>query len=242
MLFSYLGRGAKAGLVGGLVYGLFIALVGNGLVAFAETFEEGHAHDAAGPVVSQATTVTVSTLTGVLWGVFLGIVAFGLVYYFLEPMIPGARDTKSYLLGAAGFITMSGAPWLILPPQPPGIEQTLGTDVRTLWYAGAMALGGLACLLSLYGYNRFSARKPVALVPAAAPFALLVVLVLVAPANQVTGPIPEGLAVTFRWAVAFGTLLLWIVIASTHAWLVRRSPEPPSVALDDAESPTVAEA
>lgn len=228
MLTSYLVRGAKAGLVGGAVYGLFIALVGNGLVAFAETFEEagsGHTHEAAGPVVPEATTLAVSVLSGVLWGLLLGLVAFGFLYYFLEPMIPGARDTKSYVLGAAGFITVSGAPWLILPPQPPGIEQALGTDTRITWYAIAMVLGALACLLSMYIYNRLSVQrtKAWAIVAAAETFALLAIPVVAAPANPVSGPIPEGLAVTFRWMVVFGTVLLWVVLASTHAWLVGRA-------------------
>lgn len=66
MITSYLIRGAKTGAIGGVVYGLFVALVGTEFVAFAETFEEGHPAAVGGPVVSEATTITVSVLSGIL--------------------------------------------------------------------------------------------------------------------------------------------------------------------------------
>lgn len=243
MITSYFVRGAKAGAVGGLVYGLFVALVGNSLVGFAETFEEAHAHEAGGPVVSEATTIAVSVLSGGLWGVFMGMVVFGLGYYFLEPMLPGKRDTKSYLLGAGGFITVSAAPWLILPPQPPGIEQALSTNTRIVWYAIMMIAGGVVWFLSMSAYNRYREQKARAVVAALLPFALLAIPVVASPANPVAGPIPEGFAVAFRWIVVFSIVLLWITLASTHAWLISRTAEPAQVSLNvqDTETTTAVE-
>ena len=116
MLFAHLRRGLVAGAAGGVVYGLFVASVVVSLVELAESFEAG-GHEAA---VSATTTVVVSVGGGVLWGLFLGLLVFGAVYYFFEPAIPGEGATRSYLLGAAGFVTVSGAPWLVLPPLPPG--------------------------------------------------------------------------------------------------------------------------
>lgn len=97
MLVDYLVRGAKAGVVAGLAFGLFVAVVANPLVGVAETFEhDGHTagngdhHDAAG-ATSAVTTGAVSVAGGVLWGLLLGVVAFGAGFYLLEPALPGPR-------------------------------------------------------------------------------------------------------------------------------------------------------
>lgn len=226
MLSDYVLRGLKAGLVAGLAFGLFIALVGSPLIGVAET--PGHHHDEANhrdaSIVSEAVTKAVSVGAGVFWGVLFGVVTFGLAYYFLEPAVPGAPDTQSYLLGAAGFVTASGAPWLVLPPQVAGVEQGLPTDVRLLWYATMMVAGALVCVLSGCAYKRLEPEfgVPRAIVGAVLPFALLAIPVTLAPANPTHGAASNLLATSFRGFVAFGQVGLWFVLASTHAWLLRR--------------------
>jgi predicted cobalt transporter CbtA len=230
MLNDYLRRGLAAGSLGGLVYGLFVAFVGTPLITFAETFEQshGHGHEAAGPAVSATVTTGVSVLGGVVAGVFLGTIVFGLAYYFLEPAIPGARDTKSYLLGAAGFVTVSGAPWLLLPPQPPGVEQSLPTEVRLPWYVAMMAVGALACGLAGYAFQRLRAHSiAIRILGVVGALALVPIVATLGPNSVVSGPIPEGLATAFRAVVATGQLLLWTVLASAHGWLVRRDDDDP---------------
>lgn len=210
MFADYVLRGLKAGLVAGLAFGLFVTLVGNPLVGLAEA--PGHdeaAHDEAGhhdSVVSEAVTKLVSVGAGVFLGVLLGVVAFGLAFYFLEPSIPGAPDTQSYLLAAAGFVTVSGAPWLVLPPLPAGVEQGLPTDVRVFWYAAMMLAGALVCLLSGYAYDRLESRfgVPLALGGAVLPFALLAIPVALAPSNPTHGEVSDLLATSFRSFVVFG--------------------------------------
>ncbi|WP_137286012.1 CbtA family protein [Halorussus salinisoli] len=229
MLVDYVLRGLKAGLVAGLAFGLFVALVGNPLVGLAETQshdETGH-HGEGGhheSVVSEAVTGAVSVGSGVVWGVLLGVVTFGLAYYFLEPTLPGASDTESYLLAAAGFVTVSGAPWLVLPPRPAGVEQGLPTDVRTFWYATMMVVGAAVCLLSGYAYRRLEPRfgTSTAIGGAALAFGLLGVPVLLAPANPTPGVVSTDLAASHRGFVVFGQAGLWVVLAGAHAWLVRR--------------------
>jgi len=44
MATDHLERGALAGVAGGLVYGLFVATVGNAFTAGLETFESGRDH------------------------------------------------------------------------------------------------------------------------------------------------------------------------------------------------------
>lgn len=221
MLTDYVTRGLKAGVLAGIAFGVFVALVGNPLIGYAETFEHGHG---AGPVVSGTVTTTVSIVGGVLLGILFGGVVLGAVFYFLEPMIPGVAGSKSYVLGAAGFITVSGAPWLLFPPQPPGVEQALATDVRLTWYLVMMLTGGLACALSGYVYTRV--RTPhgrlTAFVSALAALALVPLVAAFGPANPVSGPVPAELASVFRTVTVVGQVGLWFVLASVHAWLLRR--------------------
>lgn len=223
MFADYVLRGLKAGLVAGLAFGLFVALVGNPMVGFAETAGHDHADAAHGDAaVSEHVTELVSVVAGVCFGGLLGA-AFGLAYSFLEPGLPDG-DAGSYALAAAGFVTVSGAPWLVLPPQPAGVEQTLGTDARLSWYAAMMVAGALACVLSGYAYRRFESRvgRPAAVAAAAVPLALLAVPAAFAPANPARGAVPAGLAASFSGLVVFGQLGLWFALASGHAWLLRR--------------------
>lgn len=222
MLTGYVLRGMKAGVVAGLAFGAFVALVGNPLIGYAETFESGG--HGGGPVVPGAVTAVVSIAGGVLLGILLGAVFLGAAFYFLEPAIPGAGGTKSYLLGAAGFVTVSGAPWLALPPQPPGVEQALPVETRILVYLVMMVTGAVACGLSGYAFARLrrrSGRAP-ALVGALVPLGLIPVVAAMSPANPVSGPIPGGLAYVFRTVTGVGQVGLWLVLASAHAWFLRR--------------------
>ncbi|SEP18063.1 Uncharacterized membrane protein, predicted cobalt tansporter CbtA [Halogranum amylolyticum] len=241
MLTTYLKQGVKAGVIAGVVFGLLTALVANPLVVFADELghsdhavdehheetsahheESGGHHDSA---VSTAVTKGVSVVSGVLWGVLLGGVIFGIAYYFLEPAIPGVGETKSYLLAAAGFITVSGSPWLVLPPRPPGAEQALPTDTRLVLYGGMMVAGALVCLLAGFVYGRlWDVRgRLTAAVFATLPFGLLAIPAVLSPSNSVESPLPSELATGLVGMVVFGQALLWLCLAWSHAQLRRRS-------------------
>ncbi|WP_324664528.1 CbtA family protein [Haloarcula sediminis] len=236
MATDYLTRGALSGAAGGLVYGLFQTTVGNSFVAGLETFESGHSHG-AGPAVDGVTTAAVSVGGGVLWGLLFGIAVFGVGYYFLEPALPGSGLTKRLALAAAGFLTVSGAPWLVLPPQPPGVKQALPTETRMLWYGGLMVLGALVAGLCGYTYRRTANRHPaVTALSTALPLALLAVPVALAPANPVTGPVPAALAAAYRWTVVFSQLGLWATVAAVHARL-----GDPELVADGTEFPATAD-
>ncbi|EMA06371.1 CbtA family protein [Haloferax denitrificans] len=260
MFAEYLTRGVKAGVVAGLVFGLFMAVVANPLVAYTDELnhatveESGHSHEAesahshetegthshetegththeaegthAGEggghhdtAVSMAVTKVVSVAAGGLWGVVLGGAFFGVAFFFLEPAIPGPDAAKSYLMGLAGFITVSGAPWLVLPPAAPGAEQSLSVATRLPLYAGMMLAGALACLSAGYVYTRLreSSGSVAALVGAAVPFALLAALAVVAPENAVHGALSPTLETGLTGLFAFGQVLLWLVLAAAHA-------------------------
>lgn len=222
MLLDSLRRGVVSGSVAGVAYGALLALVINPLVTHVEHGGHDHGHGAE-PVVSEATTAAASVGGGVLWGVLLGA-AFGVAFYLLEPSLPGAGSTRAYALAAAGFLTVSGVPWLALPPVAPGAEQALPTDVRTAVYAGAMALGAIVCALSIVGYRRVASDRgrSAAVVAAVAPFALCVIPLVVAPTNAVGGGPPAELATAFRWLTVFGQIAVWALIAATYGRLERR--------------------
>lgn len=248
MLSAYLVRGLKAGLVAGLVFGLFVALVATPVIGFAEGLgghddgdvaghdhsqAAGHADDAGGGLVGVLTDAT-SVGGGVVFGLLLGLV-FGAAFYVLEPAIPGAGDTKSYLLAAAGFVTVSGAPWLVAPPQLPGVEATLATDLRIAIYVGMMIAGALTCLAAGSVFHRLRGRghgEPIAAAGAVVPLlALALIGGVVIPGEPVTGSAPAALAAGYRGLVAIGQLGLWTTLAAAHAWLLARA--------EDAETATV---
>ncbi|WP_323674177.1 CbtA family protein [Halorubellus sp. PRR65] len=242
-------RGLQAGALAGLAFGLLVALVANPLVGYADELahaDGGHAeandahrddaeaahadgdtthqsdhHESA---VSMPTTNAVSVLAGVLWGVLLGGVVFGAAFALLEPAIPGSGATRSYVLAAAGFVTVSGAPWLVLPPQPPGVEHALATDARIALYAAMMVAGALACLLAGGTYRRLRARRGrvVATTGAALSLGVLAVPALLAPSVGVSHSLPGALATGLTGLVVVGQALLWLLLATVHALLRQR--------------------
>jgi len=222
MLAGYASRGLKAGVVAGAAFGLFVALVGAPLVELSEAVVAGHdhVHGEHAPLLGTATSV----VAGVLWGLLAGG-CFGVVYYFAEPALPGGTDAGSYLLGVAGFVTVAGAPWLVLPPRPAGLEAPFATDVRLFWFAAMMVAGATACVLALVAYRRVRSRgRRIALVAAAVPFALPVVLAAVAPnATVAAGAADPALVAAYRGVVALGQVALWGTLATTHAHLRRRA-------------------
>lgn len=221
MFSEYTTRGVAAGLVAGIVFGAFVAVVGDPLVALAEELAHAHEHGHGHQEPALFTTAA-SVGGGIVWGL-LGGLALGVGYYFLEPVLPGSPDAQSYLLAVSGFITASGAPWLVLPPRPAGVEQALQTDVRLFWYGMMMVAGAMACGLALLTY-RHAERTGTPTAVALFPFGLLLVPALLAPSNPV-GATTEGLVATYRGVVVMGQLLFWGVIANIHSWLCRRSTE-----------------
>ncbi|GAB3706059.1 CbtA family protein [Halorubrum pallidum] len=248
MIAAYVVNGVKAGLVAGVAFGLLVALVANPLVAFAEERAQiqhdgdaadtgGHDHAGAGSdgghtdagghdhadgglpaVVSNG----VSVLSGVLWGVFLGVAGFGIAFYVLEPIVPGTGAVRSYVFGGAGFLTASVAPWLVFPPAPPGVARSLDPNAATLLYCGAVAAGAGASVAGMYAYDRLCDERGrvTAVVGGLLPWALLVagaVALVGVPAVPVPGGMSTALANGLAGLVVFGQALTWLVLAGAHA-------------------------
>jgi hypothetical protein len=225
MIFDSLKRGVGAGVVAGLAYGLFMAFVGNPLIEYMEHFAHDHGHG-HGPAVSELTTTVVSIGSGVLWGILLGTV-FGVAYYLLEPALPGTRGWRATVLAGAGFLTVSGVPWLGLPPATPVTEQALATDTRLLVYAGLMALGAMMCALSIAAFQRLRTRgTALALGAATAPFVLAVLPVVLVPSGHTDAP--GTLVTAFQSLVVMSQVGIWALIAATYTRLGRGDLAEPS--------------
>jgi len=231
MLATYLKRGAIAGGITGVLFALFLAVVTTPLLHWAESNDahggSDHAvstgHGGTLDFVLQSNPVSIGA--SVVWGLLAGIVVFGIAYYFLEPELPGSRPVRSYVLGMIGFVTVSGAPWLLLPPAPGSAEIDLSPVEQRALYVSLMIAGLLVAALAVGLYNRHRSAGPVALVVALLPF-----LALVGAAVIVAGwPLPfvtsDPRTATYRGVVAVGQLGFWLVMASIHA-LVQRGEDP----------------
>ena len=215
-MIDRLRSGVAAGALAGLAYGLFTWLVLSPVVGYLEGVAShggDHGHEATRAVGDTAAAV-VGAGGGVLWGILLGA-AFGVAYHLFEPALPG-DGSRAYVLAGAGFLTVSVAPWTVLPPAAPGMDPLYGSSVRVPLYVGLMGVGGLAAAASVVGYRRTSrarGRRIGALV-AVLPLLALGCLSLVAPPTLAAGDAPAGLAAAFRWLVAFSQAGLWLLIAA----------------------------
>ena len=229
MIVEYLVRGVKAGVVAGLLFGLLLALVANPVLGYADGLgHESEPHDHEEPTATQHDSLVslsngISVVSGVLWGVLLGAVGFGVAFYFLEPIVPGSGPVKSYVFATAGFLTTSAAPWLAVPPAPPGTVHPLGVQTRLLLYGGMMLAGAVAVVTSMLLYGRLQANSdlatPIAVAGGLVPVVALPVVASALPADQTTVTVPATLADGAVGLTIFGQVLLWVTLAVAHARL-----------------------
>ncbi|MFO7926166.1 CbtA family protein [Natronomonas sp.] len=237
MLSRYFQRGVAAGFVAGLAYATYMLLVGNPLSEYVDG--AGHAHEHAG-AVSELTTAAVSVGSGLLWTILLGGV-LALALYALEPALPGPEAAKPYILAGAGFLTVSGFPWLVLPPAAPGAVHAYPVDVRIRLYVGLVVLGALTVAASVAAYDRGVRRHVgIGLVAGATPLlAVAAALSLVAPTVTTHPDLPAELVATYQGLAVLSQAALWLLIAATFdalgRWASIRTDEPePTAPSDDA--------
>lgn len=233
MLVEYLERGVLAGALAGLVYGIYVAIVANPLVAYMNTLAHygdghGHGHEHAlehATAVSETTTAIVSVGSGILWGIFLGGL-FAIAFYVFEPALPGTGRVSAFVLAGAGFLTVSGTPWLVLPPATPGAEQAFGTNPRLAIYVGLMVLGAIVAAASIVAYNRTTERtanRYYAVALAAVPVVATIAIVpVVTPTIVTAGEMPPNLVAAVQGLTALSQAGLWAIVASGFSWLDSR--------------------
>jgi hypothetical protein len=218
MLPEYLQRGVAAGTVAGIAYGLYMLLVGNPLSEYVRAAADEHGAHA----VSEPATIAVSAGGGLLWAILLGG-GFALALYVFEPALPGRGETKSYVLAAAGFLTVSGIPWLALPPAAPGAAHAYPVGTRLRLYAGLVGLGGVAIAVAVLAYNR-GRRRHVALgaVAAAIPLLAVAAAALAVPTATTHPGLDGELVAAYRGLAVLSQASIWLLVAGAFNALRRR--------------------
>ena len=236
MIVEYLRRGVTAGAVAGIAYGLYMLLVGNPLSEYVHDAGHDHGHDhggghgdhahEAGHAVSELTTAVVSAGSGLLWAILLGG-GLAVALYLLEPAIPGSEGTKAYALAGAGFLTVSGVPWLVLPPAAPGAEHAYAVEPRLGIYVGLVILGAITAVGAVAAYKRGRRRHVgLGIASGAVPvLAVVAVLTLVAPTVTTHPGLPGDLVAAYQGLVVVSQAALWLLIAGSFNALRRRESE-----------------
>ncbi len=236
MIVEYLRRGVAAGAVAGIAYGLYMLLVGNPLSEYVHDGGHDHGHGdgghdhghgehahEAGHAVSEATTAVVSAGSGLLWAIFLGGV-FAVALYLFEPALPGSSGVKSYVLAGAGFLTVSGVPWLVLPPAAPGAEHAYAIGPRLGIYVGLAVLGAITAAGAVAAYNRGRRRHAgLGFLAGAVPILVVAgVLTLTAPTVTTHPGLSGDLVTAYQGLAVLSQAALWLVIAGGFNAVRRR--------------------
>ena len=142
-------------------------------------------------------------------------IGFGLVLLSIAEALGGIRGwRRGLLLGIAGFVTVSLAPGLGLPPELPGMPAAeLGP--RQVWWMATVVSTGLA--LGLLAYTRSAGLAALAIVLLIAPHLVGAPL----PVSHETA-VPHELHARFVNAVYATTLVFWAVLGASAALLRER--------------------
>lgn len=142
-------------------------------------------------------------------------IGFGLVLLSMGEALGGIRGwRRGFLFGIAGFVTVSLAPGLGLPPELPGMPAAeLGP--RQVWWMATVVSTGLA--LGLLVYTRSAGLAALAIVLLIAPHLVGAPL----PVSHETA-VPHELHARFVNAVYATNLVFWAVLGASAALLRER--------------------
>ena len=218
-----------AGLLSGLVLTLMQSFSTIPLIAQAEVYEKAeaapaHSHDHAAPAAGGAAAPAAHQHEEEAWEPADGFerfiytvgadalagIGFGLVLVAAAEALGGFKGWRSGLMfGIAGFITVSLAPGIGLPPELPGMPAA-DLDPRQIWWIATALCTAIG--LGLLAYSR------------SAVFAALAIVLLIAP-HLVGAPLPPShetsvpmdLYARFVNAVYATNLVFWALLGTLTA-------------------------
>lgn len=223
---------AAAGMLAGLVAGVFHYVATEPVIERAIVLEDSMHHDATdeAPVVTRDVQRKGGIVGWVLYGLFVGLI-FGAVYALARPQVNGAGLVLNAILVALAACWLVGLfPFLKYPANPPGVgdpdtigyRQALFVLFWVLSVGGVLMAGWADRLLRprLSGMQRY--------VAVAALYAIYAVVLFIAmPPNPDPVEMPADLVNTFRLLSAAGLALFWLVLGASFGVFIRglqRSP------------------
>lgn len=224
-LFSVLKVSIIAGLVAGLVMGLFHLLVTEHLIdqAIALEGEVGHA------LVSRGIQKVMLVVGSGLYGVAVGAI-FAFVFIILGRRLPGRwPDIKATVLAGLLWWSVAFLPFLKYPANPPGVG-----DPDTMYFRQSIQMGFIVFsvlamatagatywLLGHRWRETFLWRWRLGITTGLYGI-LIVLLFILMPVSSSTTSIPADLIRDFRVLSLSGQVLFWVILGGTSALLLRR--------------------
>lgn len=239
---AVLRRGMGAGLVAGVVAGLFQLVAGEPPVERAIQLEHLRAalSGAGGHVVeifTRSVQRTGMVLATGLYGIALGGVLATVLFVAARPSNRsaargsergrGSAWERSLRVALGGFVVFWLVPFLKYPANPPAVGDPATIGLRTAAYLAMASVSLAACLVAVAAARRFAAqgmqphRRQILAV--AGYLVVVATAFVVLPGNPDAIEVPADLLWSFRLAAAGGQLLLWTVAGAGIGLLTLRA-------------------
>ncbi len=234
---AFLGRGALAGLAGGVAAALFQWLVTEDQIRAALRIEAAHQTGDHQEMFSRGTQVTGGMLAAGIYGTLLGLV-FGFVCAALWRWLTGSSVfARSIRIASVVFVAWVLVPALKYPANPPSVGNPDTIGQRTASYLGLLTVSVALAFLAWELWRNLTARgvdgaKRFAAV-AGGYLAVITLTYLILPPNPDRLDAPANLIWHFRIDSLAGNALLWLVIATVFGWLGDRAAARDPLPLDD---------
>jgi hypothetical protein len=216
-----------AGLLVGLLAGLFAFVVGEPVLDKAIAVEEASESAHHEEIFSRSTQkVGLFFATG-LYGVTVGGV-FGIAYAFFRERLAANSDfRRSISLAGAIFVGAFLIPFLKYPANPPSVGDPSTIRERTAAYFALVALSLLAVLAAWLSARVLKARSFDAprrrLMVGAGLVLVVAVLFLSLPAGPSAEGFPSGVLWAFRFSSLGTQVVFWAGLGLLFGWLCERA-------------------
>lgn len=218
-----------AGLVGGLLLGIFHLLLTEPFIEKAIALEQSGAGAGAGEEVVSRGVQKVGLVAGALiLGALLGAIFAG-PYAFFHRWLPGAgARQKGVFLALLAYWSIALFPFLKYPANPPGVGEPGTIVFRQAAALGFLALSVIGIGLAIAVYRILERRdrgkrSTDRIVTVAGGYTLYAVaLYLLMPANPDEIRMPAEIMTPFRWLSIAGLSLLWAAIGAAFSLFWKR--------------------
>lgn len=226
---AFVGRGALAGLIGGVFGAIFLWLVTEKQIRAALVIEAaGSTAGGHNEMFSRTTQVLGGMLATVLYGLFIGVI-FGVVCAMLWARLPVLSTfTRSIRLAALGFVGWVLIPALKYPANPPSVGDSATVGQRTSSFLALLATS-LFLMFAVWSLCRWLTERGMegarrfGIVVGVYSFIIGLLYALLPGSGDDSSAIPADLLWHFRLDSIGGQLLLWTTMGTAFGWLATRA-------------------